>query len=113
MSSSVPPSPVERRLDGALAIAAASLEIGSAVQDPVGDEVDGNGKGGNRRGGDQCCWNAEDDAVLVLLDHAAPIGLRRLHAETEERKRRKEEHGEDETQAEFGNQGRQRVGKDL
>ena len=32
---------------------------------------------------DQRRRNAEDDAVLVLLDHAAPVGRRRLHAKAE------------------------------
>ena len=88
-------------------------EAGGALQQPVDDQVDADRQERDRRAGHQRRRDAEDDAVLVVLHHAAPVGRRRLDAEAEEGERREEQEGEAEAQAELGEQRRQRVGQDL
>src|SRR3546814_14884030 len=69
------------------AIATPSLQAGSAVQQPVDHQVDADREGGDGRPGDERGRHAENDAVLVVLHDAAPVGLRRLDAEAEEGER--------------------------
>ena len=49
----------------------------------------------------------------IVLDHAAPVRVGRLHAEPEEAERGDEQEGEAEAQAEFGGQRRNRIGQDF
>src|SRR3546814_221035 len=113
-SSDLAVAPILRsRTSSRSAIATPSLQAGSAVQQPVDHQVDADREGGDGRPGDERGRNAENDAVLVVLHDAAPVGLRRLDAEAEEGERREEQHRESEAQAELSEQRREGIGQDL
>src|SRR5437764_9548752 len=54
------------------------------VEEPVDDEVDGDRQQGNGAGGNQRRRAPIGDEGLVLGDHRAPVGGRRLDTDTEE-----------------------------
>src|SRR5579885_1517962 len=69
------------------------LQSAGLVQEPVDDEVDGDGEQRDGRGGQQRRDVAIVDQRGVLPDHRAPVRRRRLDAEAEEGERRDgEEH---------------------
>src|SRR5690606_4156357 len=89
------------------AIAASTAQVRGTVQNPVDHQVDGDGKHRDGGAGNQRRGDAEDDAVLVLLHHAAPVGRGGLYPEPEKGKRRQEQNRKGEAQAQLGDQRRQ------
>src|SRR5215475_5660106 len=89
------------------------LQPAGLVQEPVDDEVDRDGQQRDGAGRQQWRDVAVIDQGRVVMDHRAPIGQRRLDAQTEEGERADGQEDEAETQAELRHQRRHDVGQDL
>src|SRR5581483_4680120 len=91
------------------------LAVGAAVdrEQPVHDQVHADGQQRDGAGREERLRLADEDRLGVLVHHAAPVLIRRLDAEAEERQARNQQEGEAEAQAELGDQRRHRIGQHL
>src|SRR5262245_44157741 len=94
-------SPLVRVFSSALIAKSACL-----VEEPVDDEIDGDGEQSNGPRREERCRIAVGDEGLVFGDHRAPVGGRRLDADAQERQRADGEEDEAEAQTEFGHERR-------
>src|SRR5438128_5263140 len=83
------------------------------VQQPVDHEIDGDGEERDRARREQRRNVAVIDEGSILADHRAPVGGRRLDAESEEGQRADRQEDEAESQAELDDERRQDIGQDL
>ena len=85
------------------------------MQHPVDDEVHGDSQQGNGSGCQQgCCCRQGRELCKVyktrqITDHCAPVGQRRLNADTKEGQRGNGQEHKTEPQPEFGQQRRSRI----
>src|SRR6185369_9448448 len=83
------------------------------VEEPVDDEVYGNGEQGDCRRRNQGNDSSVGDQRLVFRHHRTPVGGWRLDADAQEGQGADREEYETEAQAELGNQRRRDIGHDF